>query len=102
MAPNTAIRPPNMHTHVDDYIITKIEDKFDNNMLEVSLKVFKGEKNLCASNREMGIFTEGKNWNDLMKNIRDVIELYYDIPSADAVKINIQIDPVTNVEKTNC
>ena len=102
MALKTAARPSNVHTHVDDYIFPKIKDEFDNNMLEVSFRVFKGEKKLCASNREMGIFTEGKSWNDLMKNIRDVIELYYDVPSADAVKINLQIDPVTSVEKTHC
>lgn len=62
--------------------------------LEVDLKVFKGEKMLVASNREMGIFTEGKNWNALMKNIREVIELYFDIPSADAVRIKLDIDPM--------
>jgi hypothetical protein len=49
----------------------------------------------------MGIFTEGKNWNALMKNIREVIEAYFDIPSADIVKINLEIDPmVANDAKT--
>jgi hypothetical protein len=62
--------------------------------LEVDLKVFKGEKMLIASNREMGIFTEGKNWNALMKNIREVIELYFDIPSADVVRIKLLIDAI--------
>jgi hypothetical protein len=73
-------------------------------MLEVSLRVFKGEKMLIASNREMGIFTEGKNWNSLMKNIREVIEVYFDIPSADVVKINLEIDPMvtTDAEKASC
>jgi len=73
-------------------------------MLEVSLKVFKGEKMLVASNREMGIFTEGKNWNALMKNIREVIEAYFDIPSADIVKINLEIDPMVanDAETASC
>jgi len=73
-------------------------------MLEVSLKVFKGEKMLVASNRELGIFTEGRNWNVLMKNIREVIEAYFDIPSADIVKINLEIDPMVakDAVKASC
>ena len=64
--------------------------------LSVSLRVFKGEKMLVACNRELGIVTQGKDWNSLMKNIRDVIETYFDIPSADIVKINLEIDPMVN------
>ncbi len=62
--------------------------------LEVKLRVFKGEKMLCASNEESGIFTQGKSWDSLMKNIRDVIECYFNIPSADTVRIIMDIDPV--------
>jgi len=65
-------------------------------MLSVTLRVHKGEKMLVACNRELGIVTQGKNWNSLMKNIRDVIKTYCDIPSADSVKIFLEIDPKVN------
>jgi predicted RNase H-like HicB family nuclease len=73
-------------------------------MLSVTLRVHKGEKMLVASNRELGIVTQGKNWNALMKNIRDVIETYFDIPSADSVKICLEIDPTVtdNAETASC
>ena len=71
--------------------------------IEVRLRVFKGEKMLCASNEELGIFTQGKNWNSLMKNIREAIECYFDIPSADSVRILLDIDPaVTDHAETAC
>ena len=64
----------------------------------------KRTKMLVASNREPGIFTEGRNWNVLMKNIREVIEAYFDIPSAGIVKINLEIDPMVakDAEKASC
>lgn len=67
-------------------------------MKEVNLKVSRGKKYLVAMNKEMGIFTEGENWDILMKNIKEVIEAYFNIPSADAVKINLQIDPLVQVD----
>lgn len=58
--------------------ITHISEKSNhsgvNKTLEVKLRVFKGEKMLCASNEEPGIFPQGRSWNSLMKNIREVIE----------------------------
>jgi|GEM_PF-4655917 len=73
-------------------------------MLSVTLHISKGEKMLVACNRELGIVTQGKDWNALMKNIRDVIETYFDIPSADSVKINLEIDPTVNdnAETASC
>ncbi len=105
MVPNTVVKPVGAQTHADEYLIIEAKNKIKRTkMLEVNLRVFKGEKMLIASNREMGIFTEGKNWNALMKNIREVIELYFDIPSADVVKINLEIDPMvaTDAEKASC
>lgn len=73
-------------------------------MLSVTLHVRRGEKMLVASNRELGIVTQGKSWNALMRNIRDVIETYFDIPSADSVKICLEIDPTVtdNAEAASC
>jgi predicted RNase H-like HicB family nuclease len=85
------------------YISENVNPSGVNNTLEVKLRVFKGEKMLCASNEELGIFTQGKSWNSLMKNIRDVIECYFNIPSADAVRIKLDIDPaVTDNAETAC
>ena len=86
------------------YISEKANPSGVNKTLEVRLRVFKGEKMLCASNEKLGIFTQGKSWNSLMKNIREVIECYFDIPSADAVRIMLDIDPAvtTNVETASC
>jgi predicted RNase H-like HicB family nuclease len=73
-------------------------------VISITLRIFKGEKMLVASNRELGIVTQGKDWNTLMDNIRDVIETYFDIPSADIVKINLEIDPTVNgnAETASC
>lgn len=94
-------RPP----RIDEitYISEKANSSGVNKTLEVKLRVFKGEKMLCASNEELGIFTQGKSWNSLMKNIREVIEGYFNIPSADAVRIMLDIDPaVTDNAETAC
>ncbi len=85
------------------YISEKGNPSGVNKSLEVKLRVFKGEKMLCASNEKLGIFTQGKSWNSLMKNIREVIEGYFDIPSADVVRIMLDIDPaVTDNAETAC
>lgn len=85
------------------YISGKVNSDRMKKMLKVKLRVFKGEKMLCASNEELGIFTQGKSWNSLMKNIREVIEGYFDVPSADAVRIMLDIDPaMTDNAETAC
>ena len=78
-------------------VVPKV-NSMDMGIEEVNLKVSRGKKYLIATNIEMGIFTEGKSWNALMKNIREVIEAYYNIPSADVVKINLQIDPMMETD----
>lgn len=62
-------------------------------MVSVILHVRKGEKMLVAGNRDLGIVTQGRDWDDLMKNVRDAIETYFDIPSADAARITLEIKP---------
>ncbi|WP_424357103.1 hypothetical protein [Methanocella sp. MCL-LM] len=63
-------------------------------MLSVTLRIHKGEKMLVASNRELGIVTQGKNWNVLMNNIGDVVKTYFNIPSTETVKICLEIGPI--------
>lgn len=90
---------------MDRYLVIEGNNlEYMSRSLSVTLRVFKGEKMLVASNRDLGIVTQGKDWNNLMKNIRDVIETYFDIPSADIVKINLEIDPMVseNAETASC
>lgn len=86
------------------YILKEDSSLMGKMMIEVSLRVLRDDKMLIASNRELGIVTQGKNWNALMKNIKEVIECYFDIPSADIVKINLEIVPMVSddAEKASC
>ena len=64
-------------------------------MVSVTLQVYTGEKMLIARNEELGIVTQGKDWNDLMKNIRDIVVTYFNVKSANSVRILLDIEPVT-------
>jgi predicted RNase H-like HicB family nuclease len=55
---------------------------------------------LVACNNELGIITQGKDWDSLMENIRDVIETYYNIPSADIARIILDIEPLLDNEES--
>lgn len=55
----------------------------------VIFKVHKDEDGfLCASGIEHAIFTDGKDREELMKNIREAVECHFDVPS-DQVDIKI-------------
>jgi len=62
-------------------------------MVSIILRVRKGEKMLVAGNRDLSIVTQGKDWDDLMKNIRNAVETYFDISSADVARITLDIEP---------
>lgn len=48
---------------------------------EITFRVYKDEDGiLCASTKDERIYTFGKTLNKLWDNIRDVVELYYDVP----------------------
>jgi len=48
---------------------------------ELTFIVYKDEDGiLCASTEDETIYTFGKTLNKLWDNIRDVVELYYDVP----------------------
>jgi hypothetical protein len=42
-------------------------------MGEFSFEVTRGEKLLCASDKLHGVFTEGKDWNELLDMIVDAV-----------------------------
>jgi|WetSurMetagenome_2_1015567.scaffolds.fasta_scaffold478941_2 hypothetical protein len=49
-------------------------------MIEVKFKISKDEGWLIASGINYDIFTQGKNWDELMKNIVDAIKCHFDEP----------------------
>ncbi len=49
-------------------------------MIEVKFKISRDEGCLIASGINYDIFTQGKNWDELMKNIMDAIKCHFDEP----------------------
>jgi hypothetical protein len=58
-------------------------------MIEVKFKIYRDEGYLIASGINYDIFTQGKNWNELMKNILDAVECHFDEPR-DQIKITTE------------
>ncbi len=49
-----------------------------------SFEVIRDEEgNLCAADKKQMIFTDGKTIEELMENIRDAVECYFEVPSDD-------------------
>jgi hypothetical protein len=73
-------------------------------MLDVKFRVFKGEKYLCAAGIGVSIFTQGKTWNSLVKNIHEAIMCHYDLSSMEGVRVTLvdetQVD--TSAETASC
>jgi hypothetical protein len=59
-------------------------------MIEVKFKIYEDEGYLIASGINYDIFTQGKNWNELMKNIFDAIECHFDEPLRGQVKVTTE------------
>ncbi len=47
-------------------------------MKELEIAISFSEWWLCASIEELNIFTQAKTWDDLLKNIQEVLELYFE------------------------
>jgi hypothetical protein len=57
---------------------------------EITFIVYKDEDGvLCATTKDDEIYTFGKTLNKLWDNIRDVVELYYDVPYS-VITINLK------------
>lgn len=69
--------------------------------MEVKIRVYRGEKYLCAEGVDADIFTQGKNLDELMKNIVEAIEAYYDISIKD-VTILTEYRAGTFAETASC
>jgi hypothetical protein len=69
--------------------------------MEVKILVYRGEKYLCAEGVDADIFTQGKNLDELMKNIVEAIEAYYDVSIKD-VTILTEYRAGTFAETASC
>lgn len=71
---------------------------------EVTFKIFTDEDGvLCASGVDHRIYTHGKTWNKLIKNLYDAVECYFEIPYSE-VNIVLKIDAPGNEaeQATDC
>ncbi len=49
-------------------------------LIEVKFEIYESDGYLCASGIDTSIHTWARTWNKLMKNLKDAIELCYDMP----------------------
>lgn len=65
-------------------IFKKPKVHFINDMAKQFTATFEVHKDkngyLCASDMQQGIFTDGKDKEDLIKNIREAVECHFDVP----------------------
>jgi hypothetical protein len=58
--------------------------------LEITFKVYKDEDGvLCATGIDPRLYTFGKTYNKLIKNINDIVELFFGVPHTQ-VTINLK------------
>jgi len=69
--------------------------------MEVKIKIYRGEKYLCAEGVDHDIFTQGKNWDELMHNIIEAIECYFDVAIKD-ITIIAEYRADTVAETASC
>jgi hypothetical protein len=69
-------------------------------MIEVRFKIFNDEGCPVASGTNYDIFTQGKTWGELMKNILDSIECHFDEPLRGQVKVTTEYHANLGAEAT--
>lgn len=75
-----------------------------NKLPEVTFKIFTDEDGvLCASGIDHRIYTYGKTWNMLIKNLFEAVECYFEVPYSQ-VNIVLKIDAPGNAsgQTTGC
>ncbi|OPY27670.1 MAG: hypothetical protein A4E28_01939 [Methanocella sp. PtaU1.Bin125] len=64
--------------------------------LEVTFRIYKDEDGiLCATGLDRRLYTFGKTYNKLIKNINDIVELFFGVPYTQ-VTINLKIEAQGN------
>jgi len=57
---------------------------------EITFKVYKDEDGvLCATGIDQRLYTFGKTYNQLIKNVNDVVEAYFGVPHT-KITINLK------------
>lgn len=64
--------------------------KEESGLIEVKFEIYESDGYLCASGVDTSIHTWGRTWNKLMKNIKDAVELYYDMPPRTEFKLLLE------------
>ena len=67
-------------------------------MIEVKFEIYESDGYLCASGIGISIHTWARTWNKLMKNIKDAVELYYNMPPKTEFKLFIETRVNHNAE----
>ena len=57
----------------------------------IQIKVFKEGKYYIATGSDVAVTTQGRTWNELMKNIQEVVELYLEGESLE--ELDMVADP---------
>lgn len=59
-------------------------------LIEVKFEIHESDGYLCASGVDTSIHAWARTWNKLMKNIKDAVELYYNMPPRTEFKLLLE------------
>lgn len=67
----------------------------------INISIYKGDKYLVAEGMNIPIVTQGKNYDELMDNLKEAIELFFE--DEDLSKYDLDSNPVViaNIELNN-
>ncbi|AFD00068.1 hypothetical protein Mtc_1314 [Methanocella conradii HZ254] len=60
-------------------------------MIKARFEIFKSDGYICAVGQNVGIYICDKNWNELMKDIYETVELYYGLPDKAELKMTVEV-----------
>jgi predicted RNase H-like HicB family nuclease len=87
-----AVLGEQVETKPNVYISKKSKNNMAMDMLhyKATFEIARDEDGfLCAADMEQGIFTDGKDEEELMRNINDAVECHFNVPHSQ-VSINVQ------------
>ena len=64
-------------------------------LIEVKFEIYESDGYLCASGVDEGIYTYARTWNKLMKNIKDAVKLYYNMPPRTEFKLLLETSAIS-------
>lgn len=66
-------------------------------MIKVKFRVFVYDGYLCAAGQGIGIYICDKTWDELIKDINEAVELYYNLPPKTKFKLTMETHVNKNV-----